>query len=170
MIRLPGSRGNTRGWRSRSVWLRNAVTVAGLFVSTAPRLSAQSDSVRAAIEITAIQYIVKQIGNDKGVTIDPAYARATDAPGKPTATRRSAARTDTIAHAVNGTASSTSTAHGIHVILSSPVVRKDSASITVTGSYAVASTPPMRGVQTYALTLVLDHGTWVIRKIAELGK
>jgi hypothetical protein len=155
---------------SRSVWRRGTLAFVGLLVSTAPRLVAQSDSVKAAIEITAIQYITKQVGISKGVTIDPAYARATDAPGKPTATRRSAARSDTIAHAVNGTTSSAGTAHGIHVILSTPIVRRDTATITVTGTYAVVSTPPMRGMQTYALTMVLDHGTWAIRKAVPLGK
>jgi hypothetical protein len=144
--------------------------VTGLVVGVRPFAAAQSDSVKAAVEVAAVRYITKQVGNTKGVTIDPAYAKANDAPGKATATRRNPARSDSVAHAVSGTVSSNGSEHGVHVILSSPVFRKDTATITVTGTYLLPSTPPIRGVQTFALAMVLDHGSWVVVKAAELGK
>ncbi|HTR78198.1 MAG TPA: hypothetical protein VMH39_08815 [Gemmatimonadaceae bacterium] len=149
---------------------RAALLGAACLAASSRPAAAQSDSLRATVEITAVRYLLKQIGTAKGVTIDPAYARATDATGKPTAVRRSPARTDSVALAVNGTASSTGTAHGVHVILSSPVIRHDSASISVIGTYSVASSNPARRVESLALSLVLDHGAWVVAKATPLGK
>ncbi|MEJ7809993.1 MAG: hypothetical protein WKG32_06180 [Gemmatimonadaceae bacterium] len=101
------------------------------------------------------------------LALDPAFQRPVDAPGWPSAGRRDSARTAALARELGARITSDRAGGGIYLLLSEPVVRGDTAAVTVTAAWS--GDPRRSGYETRALTLVRERGAWRVVGYSQLG-
>lgn len=147
----------------------------GLALACAARAGAQSGTgAELAVEVAAARHMLARSSSHgfrlRDVTLNPAYADSISAPGGPRRARRDSVRTAELAAAIGARVAVARDSSGVHVLLSEPMVRGDTAAVTVTISW-----PNSRrgrgivGYETVALTLAREHGAWHVVRERQLG-
>ena len=124
-----------------------------------------------AIETAAVRYMLEDYPDARrGITLDPSLAAADAAPGWPAPGRRDSVRTAQLARALTArVGTKPAEGRGVHLVLSAPVERGDSASVTVTVTWPGDGTPRSAGYETRAYVLVRTNGRWQVRREIQLG-
>ena len=149
---------------------------AGLVIGSAAPADAQpATGAELAVEVAAARHMLARSPGHgfrlRDVTLDPAFADSISAPGSPGRARRDSARTAALAAAVDARAAAARDSSSVHVLLSEPIVRGDTAAITATIRWPEGSRSRrgLFGYETVALTLALERGAWRVVRERQLG-
>ena len=121
---------------------------------------------RLALELAAARHMRARYPGDP-LALDPAFQEPDHAPGWPTAGQRDSARTAALARALDARVTSDRAGGGVYLLLSEPVIRGDTATITITVAWSGAGR--RGGYETQALTLVRERGAWRVVRSVQLG-
>ncbi len=148
--------------------VRFAVCTLSVALAAGTSVHAQGPTEAGAAEIVAARYVLEHHVS-VAIYIDSAFARAEDAPGGATSAFRGIARMRRLVTAFGADATSSDPGNGVYLVLSDPVLRGDSADVTITVWYPTGSSKLRRGYETLALTLVHDTRGWTVRRKVQLG-
>lgn len=124
-----------------------------------------------AIETAAVRHMLEDHPAARhGITLDASLAGADAAPGWPTAGVRDSVRTVALARALAArVVPKPVEGRGVHLVLSEPMVRGDSAWVTVTLAWHGDGSPRSAGYETRAYVIVRTDGRWQVRRQTQLG-
>jgi hypothetical protein len=123
----------------------------------------------ATIELAAARSMLASYPSD-AVTLDPRLAVAESAPGVPSTERRDGAQTATLARELGARVATDRTGAGTYLILSAPVVRGDSAELTITAAWSRRDGGVVSGgYETRGLVLARTQGSWRVVRFQQLG-
>lgn len=123
-------------------------------------------TVTLAVEIAAARHMREEYPGTP-LTLDAAFQRPDAAPGSASAGLRDSSRTAALAAAIGARVVSGPSREGVHLVLSAPVVRGDTAALTITATWPAGSRG--RGYETRQLTLARANGAWRVIRARQLG-
>lgn len=154
---------------------RSSVSGLGMIIGSTLLAAAQSGpGAELAVEVAATRHMLaRSTGHGfrlRDVTVNPAFADSISAPGVPGRALRDSARTAALAAALGARVAVARDSLGVHVLLSRPVVRRDTADVTVTITWPnVGRGRAHTGYETVALTLARERGAWRVVRARQLG-
>ena len=105
------------------------------------------------------------------VTLDPRLAVRESAPGVPNAGRRDSTHTAALARELNARVSTELARPGVHLLLSAPLIRADTAELSITAAWSGSGgrARGQGGYETRGLVLVRTQGIWRVARFRQLG-